>query len=131
MKTLPNGVTIFNATPHPIRFWSPEWPKPIEVPVDEPISARIEELPRDLNGFCLDPQLIDDGIEFVVPEFISTAEATAAIRQAYLDGADIVVGSIILAQAMAGEVAAMVPCQGYERVPPDQKRMRPDKFTVF
>ena len=30
-----------------------------------------------------------------------------------------------------GKVAAMTPVEGFERVAPDQKRMRCDKFTTF
>jgi hypothetical protein len=42
-----------------------------------------------------------------------------------------IVGSIIAAQAYPGSIKAMIPCEGYERVPPTEKRMRPDKFTVY
>ena len=42
-----------------------------------------------------------------------------------------VVGSIIAAQAYPGLVVAMVPAPGYERRPPAEKRMRPDKFTIY
>jgi hypothetical protein len=44
---------------------------------------------------------------------------------------NVVVGSIIAAQAYPGLVVAMTPAPGYERKPPTEKRMRPDKFTVF
>ncbi|GAH77449.1 unnamed protein product, partial [marine sediment metagenome] len=43
----------------------------------------------------------------------------------------IIIGSIISAQAYPGEVFAMTPAPGFERVPPDQKRMNPFKFTMF
>jgi len=42
----------------------------------------------------------------------------------------LLIGSIIAAQSYPG-VLAMVPAPGYERVPPAEKRMRPDKFTIF
>jgi len=41
------------------------------------------------------------------------------------------VGSIIAAQAYPGQVVAMTPTPGYERVPPAEKRMNPDKFNIF
>jgi hypothetical protein len=40
-------------------------------------------------------------------------------------------GSIIAAQAYRGNVCAMVPMKGFERVPPAEKRMNPHKFTTF
>lgn len=43
----------------------------------------------------------------------------------------VILGSIIAAQAYPGDVVAMVPVPGYERVAPPEKRMRCDKFTVF
>lgn len=43
----------------------------------------------------------------------------------------IILGSIIAAQAYPEEVFGMVPVPGYERVTPDQKRMRCDKFTMY
>jgi len=30
-----------------------------------------------------------------------------------------------------GRVVALIPVAGFERVPPAEKRMRDDKFTVF
>lgn len=42
-----------------------------------------------------------------------------------------IVGSIIAAQAYPGEVVAMTPAPGYERVAPAEKRMNPHKFTIF
>lgn len=42
-----------------------------------------------------------------------------------------IVGSVIAAQAYPGTVAGMVPCKGFERVAPAQKRMDPTTFTVF
>jgi len=37
----------------------------------------------------------------------------------------------LLAQAFPERVFGMVPAPGFERVPPAEKRMRDDKFTVF
>ena len=42
-----------------------------------------------------------------------------------------IIGSIIAAQAFPGRVLAMVPAPGFERVPPAEKRMRADKFSIF
>ncbi len=44
---------------------------------------------------------------------------------------EIIVGSLIAAQAFPGRIVALCAVAGFERVPTDQKRMRDDKFTVF
>ena len=41
----------------------------------------------------------------------------------------IIIGSMLAVQAYPNSVFGMVPVQGFERVPPDQKRMRTDKFS--
>jgi hypothetical protein len=121
MKNLPNGVKVFNGTPHPITFWSSDWDAPVSVPTDEVINANPHERIRH------------EGPQFttVVTEFTGTDEGEEIIDTAYANGADVVIGSLIAAQAYPERVYAMVACAGYERVPPDEKRMRPDKFTVF
>ena len=120
MKTLPNGVVVFNATPHIIRFWAPGWEEPVEIGTDEVINAYPHE------------RIVDerDGIIFVRTDFIGDSHGRLIAEDAFLKGATIVVGSIIAAQCYQG-VVAMIPCEGYERVPPAEKRMRPDRFTTF
>lgn len=120
MKTLPNGLKIFNATPHPITFWSEDWPDIVEVPCDTVVNAEPQE----------NVAKSDNGVTFVRTLFVGTDEGREIVAQAMAQGA-VVVGSIIAAQAYPGFVVAMVPCKGYERVPPVEKRMRPDKFTLF
>ena len=122
MKTLPNNVTIFNATPHPIRFWKEGWDEPVEVETDVLINAKPEETVVKVNG---------DGITFVKTVFLPVKDENYEKAMRWREGGVIVIGSIIAAQAFPGEVVAMTPAPGFERVPPDQKRMNPDKFTVF
>ena len=43
MKTLPNGLKVFNATPHSINFWDESWDKIVVVEPDEIISAEVIE----------------------------------------------------------------------------------------
>lgn len=43
----------------------------------------------------------------------------------------VILGSIIAAQAYSGDVVAMVPVPGYERVAPQEKRIQCDRFAVF
>jgi hypothetical protein len=121
MKTLPNGVTIFNSTPHPLTFWSPDWPEPVTVEPDEVINARpVEQVVERRNGVTL-----------VRTAFEANEAGEAVIERALAAGADVIVGSLIAAQAYPGRVVAMTPVPGYERVPTNEKRMNPDKFTVF
>ncbi len=128
MRVLPNGITIFNATPHLITF---EWEgDEVFVAPDEVISAEVIERPltrgKDIGAWCFLKRA-----EFVTPEFVPTYKGRDTVRAAYAAGADLVVGSIIAAQAYPGEIVAMVPAPGYERVPPAEKRMRADKFTCY
>lgn len=130
MKTLPSGLTIFNATPHVIRFWREEWPEPVEVEPDQAINARLIE--GRFDQFVNTPfGVLRNHAVFVTMKPQPTAEGHDIAVKAYIDDADLVVGSIIAAQAYPGLVAAMIPAPDYERVAPSEKRMRPDKFTVY
>jgi hypothetical protein len=140
MRKLPNGIMVFNATPHPITFWDEGWEEPVVVEPDERIDASIEEeivevrdIPPNLPSTAPFVDLIQGTtrITFVRPRFVGTPEGERIAREALEEGANVVVGSIIAAQAYPGLVVAMTPAPGYERKPPTEKRMRPDKFTVF
>ena len=96
-----------------------------------------------------------DGTEFTVPPcgFILNAKATETIvgerngvtlvktafvgtpeGEAWLDeqpDTAVIIGSIIAAQAFPGRVRALPPAQGCARGPETEKRMNPDKFTIF
>jgi hypothetical protein len=120
VKELPNGVTIFNATPHVLRFWDPSWAEPVEVEPDEVINARVDERVVDIR----------ECVTIVRTEFISDDQGVTIAIGALERGADVVVGSMIAARAYPGLVMGMVPAEGFERVPPAEKRMRPDKFTL-
>lgn len=121
MKELPNGVRVFNATPHVIRFWDPSWEWPVEVEPDVVVNATPVETLVETWGM----------VEFVRTDFVCDEDGHDTISRAFDEGADVVVGSIIAAQAYPGRVVAMTPAPGYERVAPSEKRMRPDKFTIF
>ena len=127
MKTLPNSVTVFNGTPHVIQFWHPEWSDPIGVDPDTVISATVEEGP--VIPDVAYAHLVG-AVKLVNTHYVGNDEARKIIADA-MRQADVVIGSIIAAQAYPGNVLAMVPAKGYERVPPAEKRMRPDKFTIF
>ena len=129
MVTLPNDLIVFNATPHPIRFWCAEWPEPIEVPTDSVIDAKPVEVPTGV--ICQSDDYRIENVSVVRTMFKPMPNADEIIKSAFAAGAHVIVGSIIAAQAYPGQVMAMTPSPGYERVPPDQKRMNPFKFTTF
>lgn len=115
-----DGVDIFNATPHPISFGVGD--EVVEVPTNMIINATATE----------ETVTTKNGVEYVRTTFKGNdlgREQIAAIREACPDG--VIVGSIIAAQAYPGEVVAMTPLPGFERVPPAEKRMNPHKFTTF
>ena len=117
-----NGVAVINCTPHPIRFQDGE--NLIEVaPCGATLKAATMETIAGQVGAA----------NLVRTEFVRSPEGDAelaAIRGEI--GPDVlIVGSIISAQAWPGQVVGSTPAPGFERVPPDQKRARTDKFTTF
>lgn len=72
------------------------------------------------------------GAKLVKVVFTADEANTAALAKLEEEKPDaVIIGSMIAAQAFPGRVVAMIAAPGFERVPPDQKRMRDDKFTVF
>ena len=114
---------IINTTPHVIRFQSAAG----EVYELEPSGVLVNARPME-EAAGTHPS----GAELVRTSFEAdpTSEETLANLERENPGA-VIVGSIIAAQAFPGRVLAMVPAPGFERVPPAEKRMRDDKFTVF
>lgn len=118
-----NGNIYFNSTPYNITLWDETDNEPVSVASDGIISATVEEKLVYLD---------DNGVEFVTSEFKPTDEGLDLITELNTKYDNIIIiGSIIAAQAYPGNVVSMVPCKGYERVPPEQKRMSLVKFTVF
>jgi len=134
MKELKNGLVVFNATPHPVTFGcGPHFEDLVVVEPDELVNAQPEE---ERAGTIIPRLSIEAGSDMPVAfcvrtVFRGTEEGRAVIDRALRAGADVIVGSIIAAQAYPGLVVAMVPAPGFERVPPAEKRMRADKFTTF
>ncbi len=114
---------IVNTTPHPVRFQSMDGVV-YEVP---PCGVVISATPvEEFVGYH------PSSAELVRTRFVSSPEAEEALvrLEAENPGA-VIVGSIIAAQAFPGRVLALIPAEGFERVPSAEKRMRDDKFTVF
>jgi hypothetical protein len=70
-------------------------------------------------------------VDFVQSTAIGNSDGQAIIEAAIKKGADLIVGSILAAQAYPGQIVSGVACEGFERVPPTEKRIRPDKFVIF
>lgn len=121
-----NGVVVVNTTPHAITIQDMNG-NLLEVPTSELLNAKPTEVPYGDSGL------------FVTTEFVGSPEGEqliADIRNEFVETQDqndtlVIIGSIIAAQAYPGQVSGMVPVPGYERVAPDQKRMRCDKFTMY
>ena len=119
--TIVDGVSIFNTTPHAINFGVGDEVK--EVPTCGVLvnASSSEEVVKT-----------EGGVEFVRTKFTGNDEGRAIIAAMKAANPDaVIVGSIIAAQAYPGEVVAMTPLPGYERVAPAEKRMNPHKFTTF
>lgn len=123
-------VAVVNVTPHAIRFatgknafgeiTTEEIP-----PCGTVVSATVSEEAGDIPAF-----LSKRNVEVVRPTFRQQEAALAFLKKCHAAGI-LPVGSIIAAQAYPGLVAAMVPLEGYERRPPEEKIMRPDKFSMY
>ena len=118
------GTKIINTTPHSLTFGVEGRQETISVP---PCGIVLNG--KAVSKICREQNYGDNRIEFVKTQFKKTKEGEEFLRG--LPEGVIVVGSIIAAQAYPGEVCALVPVTGFERVPSDKKRMRHDKFTVF
>lgn len=115
------NIEIFNATPHAITFLHDG--EVVEVASDFVISAEVSET---------SVRTTHDGIEYVTPTFTGNEDGHAIIEATYEEHPQaVIIGSIIAAQAYPGMVMGMIPAPGFERVPPAEKRMRADKFTMF
>lgn len=114
---------IINVTPHSLTFQNKEG----EVYIIEPSGILINARPvESLAG------MHNSNIELVKTLFQASPEEEGKLRRIEKENPDaIIVGSIIAAQSFPGRVFAMVPVPGFERVPPDQKRMADWKFTTF
>lgn len=125
-----NGIVIANTTPHNITMQDTDGEL-----------VTVENNPDKLINAST-TQVYWDGI-YTEPKFEPTAEGAAIIAEIKKDFAEqygttgatgkilVIIGSIIAAQAYPEEVAAMLPVPGYERVAPNEKRMRCDQFTMY
>jgi len=116
------GRIYINTTPHPITFQDSQGGVVTVPSCGHLVNARPIEEPAGGR----------DGVQFVRTRFEADEASVRILNEIerQYPGA-FIIGSIIAAQAFPGRVLAMVPVPGFERVPPAEKRMRVDKFTVF
>ena len=116
-------VNIVNTTPHEITFRRADGTDFTVPPCGVLINANAVEAAAGQHT---------TGAELVRTSFEPTAEAhTTLDRLEQENPGAIIIGSIIAAQAFPGRVFGMTPAPGFERKPPAEKRMNPDKFTTY
>ena len=116
-------VRMVNVTKHPIRFQNS--------------AGDTYELPT--SGVVLDAEFVENssethksGVQIVRVKLAPAAGAKEKLEELERQHpGELIVGSLIAAQAFPCRVVALVSVEGYERVAADLKRMRDDKFTAF
>lgn len=115
-------IKYINTTPHAIRFLQPDGTVETVQPCGTLINARrVERQVGERHGAAL-----------MATVFEPDPEGETELRRLERDNPDaLIIGSVIAAQAYPGRVLAMLSAPGSERVPPDQKIMLGDRFSVF
>ena len=121
--TFGNNVAIINTTPHSVTIQDTDG-TPITVPSSVILNAKVEE--KQVSDLFVKTVFVptEEGKEII-------SEIKNAFKSQIGTGTLVIVGSMIAAQAYPEDVVAMTPVPGYERVKPEEKRMRCDKFTTF
>jgi len=116
-------IKIINVTPHALNFRAEDGEEFEVAPSGVVVTAvSIEESAGE--HLC--------GVSLVRVRFVpDTASSEAIDRLEEENPGAVIVGSMIAAQGFPGRVVGLIAAPGYERRPPAEKRMRPDKFTVF
>ena len=118
------GVKVVNTTPHAIRLTDDDLALDISVqPSGVLVHAKADtaEVHSSIDGVC-----------YQMTKFIADNDTLEALKEFKLQHPDVVViGSLIAAQAYPGIVVAMVAHPTLMRVPPQEKRMLFNKFTVY
>ena len=126
------GNIIVNVTPHPITFGTDDGGT-----ITVPCSGII------VNAMTIERRIDDELVTTESAKSEEDVKKIARIEKWYeskdeWDG-DIfgngrkrlrIVGSFIAMNAYSGVICGMVPLKGFERVPPEQKRMDPHKFNI-
>ena len=121
---LPNDLTIFNATPHPLNFWDPVTKEVTVAKPDIIINTRPVETVVERR----------QGAEFVTVAYQpedSGADLIRFIKDEHPN--TLIVGSVLAAMAYPGEVVASIPLKGGDRLRSKtaSRRVCSDRFTTF
>lgn len=118
---------FINTTPHAVTFLCEDGTEFTVEPCGVLINARaVEEWAGDTWTAT------GEKVMLVRTRFVPDPESERVLRGLEdVEPKPIIFGSIISAQAFPGRVLGLVAAPGFERVPVAEKRMRPDKFTVF
>lgn len=118
------GVKVVNTTPHAIRLTDDDLALDISVqPSGALINAKADtaEVHSSIDGVC-----------YQMTKFIADKDTVKVLKEFKLQHPDVVIiGSLIAAQAYPGLVVAMVAHPTLMRVPPQEKRMLYNRFTVY
>jgi len=116
-------LKIINVTKHSLNFRAEDGAEFEIAPSGVVIDSTAHDEPAGVHP---------SGAELVRVRFIANAASAEALDQLERENPGaIIVGSMFAAQGFPGRVVAMIATPGYERRPPAEKRMRPDKFTTF
>jgi hypothetical protein len=119
--TLPNGVTVWNVTPHDLSFWCEREEETVVAPSDGvlnalPISEYVKKR-KEYNIVRVIFTPLEAGLQMI--EEIKRDNPRALI-----------VGSIIAAQAYPEDVVATIPYKP-SRVYKQQRLVKSNRFTCF
>lgn len=116
------GHIYINTTPHSINCLDGNGKLVILPPCGTLVNARsVQEAVGSIDGVSLIKTRFEADTK--ADEFLAGLKSVAANA--------VVIGSIIAAQAYPGRVFGLCPVPGYERVAPNEKRMRLDQFVMY
>ena len=125
------GLTLVNTVPHDLNFRDVDGTEiviPTSVPKGEKtgklvVNAKLVETPVAGSDIFVTMKPTPDPAGLAVIAAIDDYAAKTGERV-------VIIGSQLAVSAYPGKMAGMVPVPGLERVPPAEKRMRCDKFTI-
>ena len=122
LVTIVEGRSYLKTTPHELSF----------------LDSKGELVVIPASGILINAKpveklvMTENEVQYVTTVFQSNDEGSEILNQISAESpGTIIIGSILAAQAYPGKVVGMIPVPGFERVPPAEKRMRLDKFTIF
>lgn len=118
------NISVVNTTPHPVCMVSSDLSMQTTVPVSGMLinaKAVTSSVDSGING-----------VKYQKTSFVAdddTMDMLKAFKAQYPNV--VIIGSLIAAQAYPGLVVAMVAHPDYMRVPPQDKKMLIDTYTVY